>query len=598
VRRSPVGTVGLAVQALRLVAGASPRGFLLAVGWQVAGAAAAVALVLSARATLESVLRPAVTSRDVLPPLVVLALASTLGSAVTGWQNQQLRILGEDAATFAWSRLLSVISRVDLRTTESPEFVDRVERIQEHALGRPVQVADSLLGLVGSAVSVVTLSAAVLALHPALLPLLLLAGGPAVVLSRIASRREFAHYRRHGELLRRRGYLREILTHQDFAQEVRAYGIQGEVENRHWKLSSEYRGRLVAHVHTRQLIALAEAAVSAVALSASLGLIAWLIASDRISLARAGAAVIAVRLLAGQIERFFQSVGSVVEAAPFVADLQDLLESTPVPADSPRDTWPLTVGLRLSGIRFRYTPEGAETLRGVDLEIAPGEVVALVGENGSGKTTLAKIVSGLYAPSAGSVSWDGHPVDDASRHCLRRSVATLFQDFVDYDLTAADNIELNPDDPEADPGCRRAERRRVELAAERAAIADRLRALPDGFDTMLGRQFTGGQELSGGQWQRLALARALVRDSPIVVLDEPASALDPRAEHELLSDLRRALSGRAVLLISHRYGNLHLADRIYVLQDGAVVDNGRHNELIARNGLYAELYRLQAQRYR
>jgi ATP-binding cassette subfamily B protein len=603
------GTLRLAAGALGLVARSSPRGFGLAVALQVLGAAAAAALVLSARLTLEGLLRPSPTLRDIVLPLVVLAVASTLGSVVSGWQVQQQRLLGEDAARTAWTRLLAVTSRVDLRVIQTPAFADRVERIQEHALGRPSQIADACLTLIGSSISLLTLVVAVLALQPLLVPLLLIAGIPTVVLSRVASRTEFDFYRRWGELARRRHYLRTLLGHQHYAHEVRAFGTQERLEHRHHDSSMRYRRALRVQVRRRQILALAGAALAALALSATLGVIAWLVASGRMSLARAGAAVIAVRLLAGQIDRFFAAVNSIVEAAPFLADLQALLAEADLPAPTPERAWPLRDGLSLRDVRFRYDADGPEVLRGIDLDIRAGEVVALVGENGSGKSTLAKIVSGLYRPAAGEVSWDGRRLDDVDRPGLRRSVTTLFQDFIAYDFTAADNIELEDREDREDgqdlkaPGgaqdlkdaqAHAALRARIEAAAEDAGIAERIRTLPDGFDAMLGLAFSGGQELSGGQWQRVALARAAARDSPLVVLDEPTSSLDPRAEQALFADLRKAFDGRAVLLVSHRYGNLHLADRIYVLQDGAVVEQGGHRALVARDGLYAELYRLQS----
>ncbi|MGH3991395.1 MAG: ATP-binding cassette domain-containing protein [Pseudonocardiaceae bacterium] len=222
------------------------------------------------------------------------------------------------------------------------------------------------------------------------------------------------------------------------------------------------------------------------------------------------------------------------------------------------------------------------------MEIRAGEVVALVGENGSGKTTLAKIVAGLYEPATGTRHWDGGTVPASD---IRASVSVIFQDFVRYQMTVRDNIVIGDGDRPASEDA-------VVEAARRAGVLGAVRELPDGVDTMLGRELDEGTDISGGQWQRLALARALYRDTPLVVLDEPTAALDPRAEHELFADVRAVLDGRAALLISHRFSSTRLADRIYVMDGGRVVECGTHDELMARAGQYAELYGLQSSAYR
>jgi ATP-binding cassette subfamily B protein len=305
-------------------------------------------------------------------------------------------------------------------------------------------------------------------------------------------------------------------------------------------------------------------------------------------LAEAGAAVVAVRLLNSALAGVFNSIGTVMESLLFLRELQDFLTEWRVTDASETSALPLHRGIALRGVGFRYPGSENDVLRDVDIDVLPGQLVVLVGENGSGKSTLAKVVAGLYAPSTGQVEWDGTPVEgDRRRAAVRRSVSVIFQDFSKYELPAVDNVELAAEHDEA----------RLLRAMRAAQIDDVLLDLPHGLDTYLGRSFDGAVDLSGGQWQRVALARALAREAPVLVLDEPSSALDPRAEHELFSDIRGRVGERAVLLISHRYANLHLADRIYVLQDGRIADSGTHEELMARRGLYAQLYGLQAQAY-
>jgi ATP-binding cassette subfamily B protein len=228
-------------------------------------------------------------------------------------------------------------------------------------------------------------------------------------------------------------------------------------------------------------------------------------------------------------------------------------------------------------------------LRNVTLTVEPGQVVALVGSNGSGKTTLAKILAGLFPPSTGRLLHDGSDVVDAAR--LRASTAVLFQDFVRYRLSATDNIALGAPADAPDP-------ERIRAAARQAGLDQVLDSLPHGYDTVLSKEFTGGADLSLGQWQRLALARAFYRDAPFVILDEPTASLDAQAEADLFTDIRRLFAGRGVLFISHRFANIRTADQIYVLDTGRIAEQGTHDSLMRLDGRYARLFRLQAAGYR
>jgi ATP-binding cassette subfamily B protein len=242
-------------------------------------------------------------------------------------------------------------------------------------------------------------------------------------------------------------------------------------------------------------------------------------------------------------------------------------------------------------VTFSYAGARGPALRDVSLELAPGEVVALVGENGSGKTTLAKLLAGLYVPEGGRVMLDGLDTASADADQLRRRVAVIFQDFMRYALPARENVGLGRHE-------RLGDEERVRAAARVAGAHEDLERLPQGYDTVLGPAFAGGTDLSHGQWQRVALARALFRDAPFVILDEPTAALDARAEHDLFQRIRELLAGRTVLLISHRFPSVRMADRIHVMHAGRIVESGTHDDLIARDSRYAELFRLQAAPYR
>jgi ATP-binding cassette subfamily B protein len=302
------------------------------------------------------------------------------------------------------------------------------------------------------------------------------------------------------------------------------------------------------------------------------------------------ATVAAAMLLFGQ--RLLDSVAETnefFESAPLVHDLTDFLaleqglvkQRSGTPFQGPFER------IELDDVSFRYRDANRDAVAHIGLHINAGEIVALVGENGSGKTTLAKLIAGLYEPRSGAIRIDGTDLRELDLTTWRDSIAVLFQDFIKYALTAADNVYLGATTREPDlDGIR---------AAARAAGADAyLAGLPNGYETILGPQFRRGVDLSLGQWQRVALARAFFRDSPLVILDEPSASLDARAERALFDSVRELYQDKTVLLISHRFSTVRSADRIVVLDDGGIVEHGSHTELMARKGLYAELFSIQA----
>jgi ATP-binding cassette, subfamily B, bacterial len=572
-------TPRLVAAAAREVWRADRAGTVLAAGYQLLGALAALGVVAAGKFVFDALLSTGHAGLTV--SLLLLALATAVSGSVSPLQTQQNRILGEKVSQRVWDRLLDTTERADLVTYESTGFATALERVRQHALEHPFAVTAALLGMAGSLVGVGAMSVVLVAVEPLLLPLLLAAGVPAILLSRWASRTEFAFARRLTALFRRRHYLRELLTLRPYAAEVRAFDAFEPLRSRHDVFNTSVNTALRQQVRRRQVIAALTTAGVASALALALLAIVALVRDGRLGLADAGAAAIAVRLLSGQLGVLFGSIGGLLESAPFLADLARFVASGP-PRVAAGDRRPLSSGVSLRDVRFSYPGQERAAVDGVSLEIGAGEVVALVGENGSGKTTLAKVVAGLYEPAEGSRHWDGVAVPAAD---VRASVTVIFQDFVRYQMTLRENITISAPTGDA-------------LRAGSSAGLDRtVLELPDGLDTMLGRDLDEGVDLSGGQWQRVALARALYRDTPLVVLDEPAAALDPRAEHELFTNVRATLGGRAALLISHRFSSTRMADRIYVMDAGRVVECGTHDELMAAAGQYAELYRLQSAAY-
>ncbi|WP_183130277.1 ABC transporter ATP-binding protein [Rhodococcus sp. SBT000017] len=535
---------------------------------------------------LERILDDGATSpQQLLWPLLGLALVTAITGSIAVIRNQQERLLGERVSQLVWNEVLDVVTNVDLMTYEQPGFITEYANVERGGMTRPLPMTKSVFGLMGAGLGVVAMLFALVSIAPVLAPILFLGAIPAVIVSRLASRSEFAFAQRLTPDFLRREYLRRVLTHREYAAEVRSFGAAPNLRSRHTMLDGVVADGLKTQVAGRTRLALVQIAGSALSLVAVLLVIVYMLDRNFLSLPQAGAAAIAVRILGSQLSSVYGSFSTLTESAPFVAELNKFLRNRPK-VNALGEPEVLHRRLTLSNVGFQYPGRETAALAGIDLFIDRGEVVALVGENGSGKTTLANIVAGLYEADSGEILWDDEPL---ARERVRASVTMVFQDFAQFSFSVSDNIDI-AGRAITNPG-------RVHLAAQGAQLAETIASLPSGFDTMLGRDLDDGLDLSGGQWQRMALARALLKNSSLIVLDEPSAALDPRAENELFHDVRRVLDGRAALLISHRYSNVKHADRIYVLDGGRVVECGSHYELMSRGGKYADLFTLQSAAY-
>jgi ATP-binding cassette subfamily B protein len=584
----------LARRAVRIIWEAARRDFLLSTGMQaIGGLGLTVQLLLGQRAlqALLSATRGGGSVADVLPWAVAVALIAALLFFATAVQRERQQILGELVSRHIEERVLDVAAAVGLEAFESPAFHNRLQRVRQ-ASHQPMNLVYGLSGLAGAAVGVAGVVIALIALQPILIPLLVLVFVPAWL---VASRRSEAFYRFFWRMTprdRERMYVAGLLGDRDAAKEVRGFGLATYLRARYRRLYDE-RLQELRRIARRQLwYSLAANLATGLVLGATLLLVAWLTLSGRVALAQAGVAVAGVALAGSRLAQAGYASGALSEAALYLDDYVTFLDLLPQ-AVAARPTAPAPHGfqrLKVEGVTFTY-PSGAEpALRDVSLEVTQGEVVALVGENGSGKTTLAKLLAGLYTPNAGRILWDGVDSNAVNPEELRRSVAVIFQDFLRYHLPARDNIGLGRYEAIEDLAA-------IRRAAYHSDADGFVQDLRDGYDTMLGPEFVGGTDLSIGQWQRMALARAFFRDAPFVILDEPTAALDPRAEHDLFDRIRALLEARTVLLISHRFSSVRSADRIYVLEQGKVVEGGSHEELMALQGLYAELFTLQARAY-
>lgn len=593
----------LAFGALRLAWDAARRLVVVSVVLQLAGSVGLAAQLLFGKRLLVAIQDGAGHHLGSIEADLAVLTAATAGLGFAGLARWELVTpLAEAVARHAMGKVLDVAASIDLLAYETPEFHDRLQRATVNAQSRPTQMTTGLLSVVGSLAGVVGIGAAILILQPLFFLAVVVAYVPIWLATIKASRVLYQWTVEQTERDRRRIYLQAVLSRKDEAKEVRSYHLAPHLRQRYEELY-DARLRDLGIVARKRLAAGLAGSVATAALSiGAVGLLVYMVGSGRLSVAGAGAAAAGIVLLSTQLRSLAAGVGQLYQSSLFIADFNSFVASMPSPPRGAPTSGPASLGgaptsgsapprsfdcLRAEDVWFTYPSQIGPSLRGVNIEIRAGEVVALVGENGSGKTTLAKIMAGLYRPGRGRVAWDGADVSRFDPAAYRDRCAVLFQDFVRYQLTARDNIAFGR-------WWRPHGEHDIVEAARRAGAHSFVSGLPGAYDAWLGPEFLGAVDLSGGQWQRLALARSFFRDAPFVILDEPTAALDPRSEAELFDSVRQLFRTRAVLLISHRFSSVRNADRIYVLHEGRVVEAGSHDQLMSREGRYADLFMLQA----
>jgi ATP-binding cassette subfamily B protein len=485
----------------------------------------------------------------------------------------------------------------DLDHFERKEFYDEIGQIQRAGSYQPANLLTYLRTLAQSSLSLVGTLALLVRFQP-LLPLaLLLASIPQVVVQMRQQHRIYHAITERSEAARMMAYCASVMTEAAAAKEVLAFGVGPWFRDRWQRLAGEALAEMERLRAEGMRASLALVVLSGLVLAASYAYVAAQAGAHRLTV---GDFALYLNVVAGlQFNLFLLSVslGPFAAILPFMARIFRFLDETrPSIAITPAEqALPaparLRQGIELREVAFGYPGQQEPVLRNLTCTLRAGETVALVGENGAGKTTLVKLLTRLYDPSAGEILLDGAPLAAYDLTILRQRIAVLFQDFAHFALTAQQNIGVG-DVQQVD------NRERV-LAASRWSGADAVLAkLPKGLDTPLTKVFEGGVELSGGEWQKVATARAAMRDAALVILDEPTAALDAQAEYELFARFRQLAEGRTVLLISHRFSTVRMADRILVLEGGRILEDGSHEELLALGGRYATLFEMQAGRYR
>jgi ATP-binding cassette subfamily B protein len=501
-------------------------------------------------------------------------------------------LLGDLFANETSVRLIEHAALLDLPQFEDSAFYDKMERARQQTLGRTLLMTQ-LLQQAQDAVSIVFLAGGLLAFNPWLLGILALAVLPIYFNETFFNQRSYSLTRSWTPQRRELDYLRLVGASDQTAKEVKVFGLAGFLRDR-------FRNLADAYYKANRNLALKRNAWAS--LFHTLGTVGYYVAylviigqalEGRISIGDMTFLAGSFMRTRGLLQGMLQRLSGIAQRALYLQDLFDFLNMAPAirPAEDPLpvpDT--LTDGFRFENVGFRYPGTERWALRGLSFHLRAGEKLALVGENGAGKTTLVKLLARLYDPSEGRILLEGRDLKDYDLDGLRAMVGVIFQDFVRFSLTAAENIAVGRIEGLED-------RPRIEDAAARSLADTVIAKLPGGYAQMLGRRFDQGVDLSGGEWQKVALGRAYMRDAQLLILDEPTAALDARAEFEVFQRFSELTAGKTAVLISHRFSTVRMADRILVLQGGAQREIGSHEELLAAGGLYAELFALQAKGY-
>ncbi len=543
---------------------------------------------------VDRVASPGATTRALVPGLLAVGIVAALGRVGSVLLNHEAQNFQEALSQGATERFIAHAAKVDLATFENPTELDRMDRAAEGMNYRPGNLVVALVGILAAFVALVGTSSVLLALDPILLALAAISATPIFFVQRIVNGWIYAMRYDLSEDVRERWYYRNLIVEASAAKEVRAANLGGLAVDRYHALHSAQRKKQRAVYTKANWLGVGAGIVSGVLAASGYILVASRGAAGGFSPGAMAAVIAAMALASTTVSGLTGYMANIDQHARFLSDYFGFLAVKPQVVAPLRPT-PLPAslhdGVEFDGVSFRYDGSAEPVLHDVSVRVQPGTMLALVGENGAGKTTMMKLLLRLYDTAEGAVRVGGVDTRDTDPAELRSRMGVLFQDYTNYQLTVREAVTLGRTEGPVDDD-------KVWCALERARATDVVKGMRSGLDSRLGRYFSEGHELSGGQWQRLALARLMYRDADIWILDEPTSALDPEAEAAIFGELRELLADRIGIVISHRFSTVRIADQIAVLDAGRVLEYGTHDELLAVNGRYAGLFELQAAGYR
>ena len=577
---------------LRMVWATSPAITTATIGLRLIASAIPVAQLWVAKLIIDQIVhpRPETNVWVLLAVEILLAVSSDLLGRATALCDS---LLGDRFTNHVSLRLMEHANRLDLVSFEDPVFYDKMERARRQTTAR-LGMLGVLAGMCQQLVTLLSLSGAVVWFSPWFLVLLIVTVVPAFLGETRFTMLAYSMLYRWTPERRELDYLRMLGASVQSAKEVKIFGLGSHLVERSRLLFERF------YAENRRLAV--KRAVSGSFLNllptagfyGAYGYIIYRTISGQLTVGDLTFLAGAFSRSRGLIETLFGSLNNIAEQALYIKDLFDFFEvqpeikSRPGALPAPR---PIRSGFEFRNVSFAYPGSTRRVLSGVNFELHAGEKIALIGENGAGKTTLVKLLARLYDPTEGEILLDGVDLRDYGVEDLRKEVGVIFQDYMKYDMLAKDNIGLGRVEELEN-------RARIEASARKSLADTVIEPLPAGYDQMLGRRFDNGVDLSAGQWQKIALARAYMRDAQILILDEPTASLDARAEYEVFLRFADLTAGKMAVLISHRFSTVRMANRILVLEGGRITEQGTHGQLVALGGRYAELFELQAAGYR